>query len=152
MAKKSKLSKQTKSFISLLVLLVSIGAGWLTTSDSSDPVNQVISLITGESYSKIVSNQSSANQATPSQELAETVLTDNVKAQLGSNLEWNGAGAYLVNGNKTDLNARVASKPYANNKTKIVQGQTIPTVANALLSKSTRQYSSREATGNGATA
>ena len=71
MAKKSKLSKQTKSFISLLVLLVSIGAGWLTTSDSSDPVNQVISLITGESYSKIVSNQSSANQATPSQELAE---------------------------------------------------------------------------------
>lgn len=110
MAKKSKLSKQTKSFISLLVLLVSIGAGWLTTSDSSDPVNQVISLITGESYSKIVSNQSSANQATPSQELAETVLTDNVKAQLGSNLEWNGAGAYLVNGNKTDLNARVDRK------------------------------------------
>ena len=151
MAKKSKLSKQTKSFISLLVLLVSIGAGWLTTSDSSDPVNQVISLITGESYSKIVSNQSSANQATPSQELAETVLTDNVKAQLGSNLEWNGAGAYLVNGNKTDLNARVASKPYANNKTKIVQGQTIPTVANALLSKPTRQYRSREETGNGST-
>lgn len=151
MAKKSKLSKQTKSFISLLVLLVSIGVGWLTTSDSSDPVNQVISLITGESYSKIVSNQSSANQATPSQELAETVLTDNVKAQLGSNLEWNGAGAYLVNGNKTDLNARVASKPYANNKTKIVQGQTIPTVANALLSKSTRQYRSREETGNGST-
>lgn len=52
MAKKSKLSKQTKSFISLIVLLISIGAGWLTTSDSSDPVNQLVSMITGESAKK----------------------------------------------------------------------------------------------------
>lgn len=151
MAKKSNLSKKTKSIISLLILLVGIGTGWVTTSDSSDPVSQVLSLVTGESSSKVASNHSSANESAPSQELAESVLTDNVKAQLGSTIEWNGAGAYLVNGNKTSLNAKVSSKPYANNKTKVVQGQSVPTVANALLSKSTRQYRSREETGNGST-
>lgn len=150
MAKKSNLSKKTKSIISLLILLVGIGTGWVTTSDSSDPVSQVLSLVTGES-SSLASNHSSANESAPSQELAESVLTDNVKAQLGSTIEWNGAGAYLVNGNKTSLNAKVASKPYADNKTKVVQGQSVPTVANALLSKSTRQYRSREETGNGST-
>ncbi len=151
MAKKTKLSKKTKSLVSLLVLLISIAAGWVTTSDTNEPISQLISVITGDSSTEITSNNSSSDASTPTQALAETVLTDSVKSQLGSTLEWNGSGAYIVNNNQTSLNAKVSSKPYANNKTKTVQGQTVPTVANALLSKSTRQYKSREETGNGST-
>ena len=150
MAKNSKLSKQTKSLLSLIILLVGIGTGWVTISDFNDPLNQFVSLITGSSSSEIKSNHSSSGSATPTQALAETVLTDSVKEQVGA-IEWNGSGAYIVNNNKTSLNAKVSSQPYANNKTKTVQGQTVPTVANALLSKSTRQYKSREETGNGST-
>ncbi|HEP1837672.1 TPA: DNA/RNA non-specific endonuclease [Streptococcus suis] len=140
MAKKN-VKKQAMSLLSLLATIVVVAGGYLLSDNKSSNV---------ANYSYYV-NQSKASESTPSQELASSVLTEDVKKQLGNSIDWNGAGAFIINGNKTDLDASVSSKLYADNKTKTVQGGTVPTVANALLAKSTRQYKSREETGNGST-
>ena len=139
--KTSLTNKQKRQLISLLIAVLIAVLGYIGTSSKlspNNPIKQVASLVSGKSNNSAKSNGSTSGQSTPQE-------------QLGNAIEWNGAGAYIVNGNKTNLNAKVSSKPYANNQVKTVQGQTVPTVANALLSKATRQYKNRQETGNGST-
>lgn len=137
MAKKRG-KKQQLSLMSLLLTLLLVMGGYFFTGHPTRESHQEVTTIAD-------------NGQAPSEELAGSVLTEAVRAQIGTGLVYNGAGAFIVNGNKTNLDASVASVPYADNKTKIAQGQVVPTVANALLSKTTHQYQKREKTGNGST-
>lgn len=140
---KKKIKKQTTNFLSILLAGLVLVGGYYFPKLSEN--------LSQADQATYYTNDSKASQDTPSQELSSSVLTDEVKSQLGQEIEWNQAGAFIINGNKTNLKADVASVPYANNQTKKVNGQLIPTVANALLAKSTRQYKDREQTGQGRT-
>lgn len=142
--------KQQKAGMSLLALVVTAVLALAGGGQSGGPLEKITSVFTGSQSSSMKVNHSKAAEGTPSRELSESVLSSEVKKQLGS-LEWNGAGAFIINGNKTDLNVDVASLPYATNQTKKVQGKTVPVNGNALLAKSTRQYRDREETGSGQT-
>ncbi len=89
-----------------------------------------------------------AGQNTPNQKLASSVLTDNVKQQLGGSITYNGHGAFIINNNQNDLNTQIASAPYATDE---VDNLGRPHIGNAWLNKTCRQYKNREQTGNGRT-
>ena len=90
-----------------------------------------------------------SKETTPTKELASVVLTENVTKQLKGSIEFNNAGSFVINGNKTDLDASVNSKAYAQNAK--LDKLDRPTVGNAMLDKSIRQYKDRKDTGNGGT-
>lgn len=138
---KQTVSKRTKQTLAGFVVAtaLAIGGYYFNQPTVKEATDRVVSVVT------------SSQQETPSKELASSVLTKSARSQLGNDLEWNGAGAFVVKGNRTDLDASVASQPYADNKTKEVNGKTVPTVANAIMTKATRQYRDRDATGSGLT-
>lgn len=151
MAKQTYSKKIKRSLISLaiLALLTIIGYATNTTLESNHPIKEMIREVMQPLHKG--NRTSNTGDGTPSRELARSVLTPVVKKALGNQISWNGAGAFVINRNKTNLNARVSSQPYVDNQTKQVQGVWVPTVANALLSKQSRQYRDRESTGNGST-
>ncbi|MCG4823124.1 DNA/RNA non-specific endonuclease [Streptococcus gordonii] len=140
--KKKQEEKLFQSIVGLILALVLIaGANYFSNHQNQDKIKS----------NPQVQRTGRRDISTPEQALSQSVLTDSVRKQLKGNIEWNQAGAFIINGNKTDLKADIASQPYAQNQTKSVQGQLVPIIGNALLSKQTRQYKNREETGNGTT-
>lgn len=84
---------------------------------------------------------------TPSKSLATSVITTSIKNQIGKNVEYNNAGAFIVNNNQSTLNANVNTAPYA---TDTLDSQNRAFDGEALLNKTTRQYRNRQSTNNGA--
>ncbi|MDO4903044.1 MAG: DNA/RNA non-specific endonuclease [Limosilactobacillus sp.] len=138
-----RLKKKIFNILAALVILVASGL-YFTQSNvgnfllHNDSVQSVLARYR-RSYSK---------RQPPSQQLAQSVLTDNVKDQLPSSIEWNGSGAFVINDNKPQLNANISSSPYAVNY-KDSQGRAWR--GDAWLNKTSRQYRNRSETGNGAT-
>ena len=140
--KKKQEEKLFQSIVGLILALVLIaGANYFSNHQNQDKIKS----------NPQVQRTGRRDISTPEQALSQSVLTDSVRKQLKGSIEWNQAGAFIINGNKTDLKADIASQPYAQNQTKSVQGQLVPILGNALLSKQTRQYKNREETGNGTT-
>lgn len=142
--------KRKRMLNSFLLILLVLGSNSLAKSDfiaSTHPIKQLYQTLVGEKK-KLLLTHNNLPADVPTEALAASVLTPSIKKQLGPDVQWNGAGAYIINRNKTDLTAKVASPPYANNETKWVQEQKVPTRANALLTKSTRQYQNRYQTNN----
>lgn len=149
-------SKQsTKSVLALLAVLIPVLLGLVTGTDRlSDhhPLKQTIQILRDSSQPEKHSSKTlSDRDATPSLELAQSVLSPLVRQSLGTKIQWNGSGAFIINDNQTDLDARVSSLPYVAHKIRQAQGLSVPLVANAMLSKQSRQYRHRESTGNGST-
>lgn len=142
------------AFVILFALASGIPGKASSTATTSSPsaqtlVAKVNSLVENLSYrSRSSSTSGSSTMVTPSKQKTEAVLTANVKQQLGSSITWNGDGAFIINNNKTKLNAKINNAPYAVDR---LDSQGRAWQGDAWLNKTTRQYKNRSETGNGAT-
>lgn len=159
MARKKK--QRTKTVSISTVVLVIIVAILQQTGVISDLDNKLQPSESKNSVSSHKINQATVNlkdginygavsDKYPSESLSKTVLTSDVVAQLNANkVTFNNTGSYIIDDDKTDLNANVNVAPYVQLSVQDSLGR--PGVANAYLNKSSRQYRSRDETGNSKT-
>lgn len=155
MARRKKKKNTAAAWLVLLFLIIA-GAGYASNkTDVKKVAQETATKVVKQVEPKQATEEKTSTQAKvdlssnindkyPNKELASSVLTDNVKNQLGNSIEYNNAGSFVINQNKNDLDASVSSAPYVNLSP--LDNLSRPGVANALLSKSTRQYEKRNNT------
>lgn len=134
----NKLLTSAAVAISLLAPATLVHASW------KNGINEAVKAVHANRPIDYGRHKTSA-KSTVSETLAESVLTDNVKRQLGGSLTFS-HGSFIVNGNQPTIEYRNVA-PYATNQ---ADAMGRPTVANAVLNWTTRQYKNRQSTGNGA--
>lgn len=132
-----------KKFFKFLATIVAILGLPSTYGTYNQPQASSVASISSHKYVNFVGDKSGQ---IVSEQLADSVLTSNVRQQLGNNIVWNGHGAFIINNNQTNLNVNVNVAPYATNQ---VDNLGRPTVGNAFLNKTCRQYKSRNQLGQG---
>lgn len=138
-----------KKWYGLIAAVVVATGGYLETQHQKEPLSSenyaTESVKTDEKV-----QYGSVNDEKPTESLATSVLTTDVKKQVkAQNIKYNGTGAFVVDQNETNLNTKVSSAPYVQLARLDQKGR--PGTANAWLSKASRQYRNRQETGNNRT-
>lgn len=127
--------------IVIMLFIASIVIGTITSKISN---NNTTKTETVEKASSSSSNTPIQNMPTQTQYQTAYYNAQNI---IG-NATYNGHGAYNINNGKSKLIAKNSTKPFAANT---LDSKGRPSIANAFLTKQTRQYKNREETNNGRT-
>lgn len=138
-----------KKWYGLVAAVVVATGGYLETQHQKDPSSNANYATASVKVDQNIKTGSVSDEK-PTESLATSVLTEDVKKQVKAKLiKYNGTGAFVVDQNKTNLNTNVSSAPYVQLARQDQQGR--PGAANAWLSKASRQYRNRQETGNNRT-
>lgn len=154
MAKRRKRITKNKKWLGLATTLIVILAGALGV-ENPQKIQQWIPGSNNYATQKQADTNGTVQYGTaqeqhPTESLASSVLSDTIKEQLKADtIEYNGAGAFVLNKNKNTLNTDVSSAPYVQLSRQDTLGR--PGPANAWLTKASRQYRNRSETGNSQT-
>lgn len=140
-----------KSIIGLgSAVIIGLGYGALHTMQTSPNQNSSSEKIASKIGVQSNVTYGSLHDKVPSEKLAASVLSTSVKKQLSSaSIKYNNSGAFIIDNNKTSLDASVKSMPYVQLLNQDQKGR--PQVANAFLAQSSREYRNRQSTGNAKT-